>query len=672
MRILSDFTRLFESLRDRGSTKENSCNRSTLGLAMSLLLALPLVAHDYGFPPEKGSLDLPQRIGERTHTPQFQLALAALVPPTEQKEMGAGKVPGALGYSGKDRARRRFQNPLAPSERVLQLDVPYGGAIIEQVYPGSPAEAAGVRSGDVVMWQKGHRICKWRDMLPVSAGEHVELVVARGGVVRTFNLMARERDQVFRFNQVFGQAFDELRRKRSEEVKQLEETFQQIPPRSSDQKQRRDARKKLAEKYTKELRKLCDRVRERNSDANIDRICGVNYIRSKKWKEAIQSFRSADARILAPDVLYGLTHSLYNSNKKKRQEIQSAWDRTTQLLNSRERDRSHIRRIADERGRNQFRTSFPDQSSKTAREQYLALLKQEAGCQQVSPSAPAVETLLSLGVSLEESNHHSEAFHFYREALSLWETETPWRESMKIRSKILEVVGEMNEAPAMPDSAKQHSENARREIENAKKIGDLGNSVTEFRQALLDAPWWAGGYYNLAILLAQVGRYDEALELMDLYLQHAERMGKPEEARRKIAELRAQKREYEALQALQGDWNTHLGTYKVSLRGRAFRASGVNQEGCKTTFRGTILGRAVLGDITVPKCKQKKIACVMPGQSVPFEGKISSNYRSISMNFESSQYHFRYESGLAGLIGGYPCLSVRYLGTKQETMYLTR
>ena len=670
MRIPSDPARSVESESDGGSQEEISPDRYLWAPALFLLLALPLVAHDYGSPGEGETYSVPQRVdepGERTPGPQVRFVLAALGPPTEQQELGAEEVPGALGFMGRDRVRGRYINPLASSERFLQRDVPYGGAIVEQVFPGSPAEEVGVQPGDVVLWQKGKRICKARDLQPLSAGDRAELVVARGGIARTFNLVARERGQVFRFNEDFGQAYNELWKQMSEEAKLSAETSQLTP------KQQRAVRQKLQEKYAKPFRKLCDRVRKtRSSDAGIDRTCGAIYARSKKWKESIRSYQSASLSILAPDILYGLTRAQYNRNKDKRQEIQSAWDQTAQLLNSRERNRSNIRRIADERWTAEFRTNFPDQTSKTAREEYLALLRREGGCQQAPPSAPAVDTLLTLGEPLELSKRHAEAFGFYREALSLWDATSSWRESMKIRAGILKAVGKMNAPPAIPDLAKHHSDNARREFENARNVSEMGKSVTEFRRALLEAPWWAGGYYNSAIILAKMDRYDEALDFMDLYLRHAERMGEPEEARRKLAELRVKKREYEALQSLQGDWNTHLGTYSVSLRGRGFRATGVNQNGCKTTFIGTALGRTILGNIILPRCKHRKIACVVPGGSVPFEGKISANHRTISIDYENPEYHFKYEAGLAGLIGGFPCISVTYRGTNQVTMYLSR
>jgi serine protease Do len=70
------------------------------------------------------------------------------------------------------------------------------GALVSQVTPGGPAEAAGIRRGDVIVGYRGEPIAQVQDLPRVVSrtpvGERVEVVVLREGSRRTFEVRIAE------------------------------------------------------------------------------------------------------------------------------------------------------------------------------------------------------------------------------------------------------------------------------------------------------------------------------------------------------------------------------------------------------------------------------------------------------------------------------------------------
>lgn len=68
--------------------------------------------------------------------------------------------------------------------------------------------------------------------------------------------------------------------------------------------------------------------------------------------------------------------------------------------------------------------------------------------------------------------------------------------------------------PALPEEARKHRIQAEVALDS-KRYSDAANSYV---MAVRIAPWWADGYYNLALLKAELKEFDDAVRMMKRYL----------------------------------------------------------------------------------------------------------------------------------------------------------
>jgi len=87
-----------------------------------------------------------------------------------------------------------------------------------------------------------------------------------------------------------------------------------------------------------------------------------------------------------------------------------------------------------------------------------------------------------------------------------------------LREKIIRHVQTMKPAPPVPEEARRHYVMALTLFKGAKKIEDYGESIEEFKSALLIAPWWAEANRDLGMALEAAKRYDEAISALKLYM----------------------------------------------------------------------------------------------------------------------------------------------------------
>lgn len=87
-----------------------------------------------------------------------------------------------------------------------------------------------------------------------------------------------------------------------------------------------------------------------------------------------------------------------------------------------------------------------------------------------------------------------------------------------LREKIIRHVQGMKQKPAISEEANRHFIMADTFRQKAKDNKGYELAISEYREALLIAPWWAAAYNNMGILLEQVGRYDEAISALKLYI----------------------------------------------------------------------------------------------------------------------------------------------------------
>jgi tetratricopeptide (TPR) repeat protein len=87
-----------------------------------------------------------------------------------------------------------------------------------------------------------------------------------------------------------------------------------------------------------------------------------------------------------------------------------------------------------------------------------------------------------------------------------------------LREKIIKHVQTMKPAPAIPEEARRYFVKATTLMKGAKDEAGFGLAVDAYNQALLIAPWWPEAYYNFSFALESSGRFNEAINILKLYL----------------------------------------------------------------------------------------------------------------------------------------------------------
>jgi tetratricopeptide (TPR) repeat protein len=98
--------------------------------------------------------------------------------------------------------------------------------------------------------------------------------------------------------------------------------------------------------------------------------------------------------------------------------------------------------------------------------------------------------------------------------VSGWFGDTP----LLMEKKIIIYVSSMTPPPAIPDEATRDFVKAGTFMKEAKELSDYQLAIDAYEKALFNAPWWGDAYYNLGMAFKAAGRYDDAMESMNLYL----------------------------------------------------------------------------------------------------------------------------------------------------------
>jgi hypothetical protein len=91
----------------------------------------------------------------------------------------------ALGLGGGGGGNRTVALARVPYLGVQMVSLPGGAVLVQGVVPGSPAAAAGLGSGDVIVALDGHKVASPGDVDAQLAGERARLRILRGGVYLT-------------------------------------------------------------------------------------------------------------------------------------------------------------------------------------------------------------------------------------------------------------------------------------------------------------------------------------------------------------------------------------------------------------------------------------------------------------------------------------------------------
>jgi hypothetical protein len=91
-------------------------------------------------------------------------------------------------------------------------------------------------------------------------------------------------------------------------------------------------------------------------------------------------------------------------------------------------------------------------------------------------------------------------------------------DDVELRQKIVKLAATLKPPPAIPEEARRYYVKAVAIQKDAKTPEEAALAVNAYQQALLLAPWWADGYYNMSSALRLAGRYEEATTALKLYL----------------------------------------------------------------------------------------------------------------------------------------------------------
>jgi len=111
-----------------------------------------------------------------------------------------------------------------------------------------------------------------------------------------------------------------------------------------------------------------------------------------------------------------------------------------------------------------------------------------------------------------------------------------------LREKIIKHVQETKPAPAIPEEARRYFIEGNALLKAAKAQKGYELAIDAYRQCLLTAPWWAEAYYNYSVALELANRFDEAVNVLKLYIATNPGEGESRKAQDKIYEIGAKKK----------------------------------------------------------------------------------------------------------------------------------
>jgi tetratricopeptide (TPR) repeat protein len=149
-----------------------------------------------------------------------------------------------------------------------------------------------------------------------------------------------------------------------------------------------------------------------------------------------------------------------------------------------------------------------------------------------------------------------------------------------LREKIIKHVQTMKLAPAIPEEARRYFVEGNALLKAAKAQKGYGLAIDAYRQCLLIAPWWAEALYNYAVALDLANQFDEAVNVLKLYITTTPGEGESRKAQDKIYEigakkkLAAQEKEESSPQAIAAREQKKSDNWLKKLDGRRYTKPG--------------------------------------------------------------------------------------------------
>ena len=199
----------------------------------------------------------------------------------------------------------------------------------------------------------------------------------------------------------------------------------------------------------------------------------------------------------------------------------------------------------------------------------------------------------------------------------------------------------------VPEEARKHFIQARYFAQH----GAPSDAETEYKSGLELAPWYADGWYNLAMVQAGQNHYPEAISSLQIFVAGA-KGERADAAQDKIYEYEAAAKLGSKSAGMSGAWRA-LGSpdFSGSLGGERLTAAA--SDGTKLNL--IVRGGQVDGNVESPARKDEN-DCTFPGQNHPVTGRADLDGGSIEIDYVWSTYeaHTHIVNGY-GQVGTYMC-----------------
>lgn len=148
---------------------------------------------------------------------------------------------------------------------------------------------------------------------------------------------------------------------------------------------------------------------------------------------------------------------------------------------------------------------------------------------------PEIEAAESAGDAALRSGRKDEALRHYVSVIARAPRGSP--PDARLREKIIRLALSMDPRPALPEEAVRRSNRGQAYVKKAEDASGYGPAIEELEQAVIIAPWWAEGYFNLGLMQEKGKDYAGAMRNLKLYLAAVPKATDAALVKKKIDEL---------------------------------------------------------------------------------------------------------------------------------------
>ncbi len=472
-----------------------------------------------------------------------------------------------------------------------------GAFVVDYVAPGSPAERAGIRPGDVVTAVNGKRVCQGDDLTTAvsssSIGSEATVAYVRGDEIRSVKVKVANRGE---FEPEFAQ-------------------ISAAQPNITANWERRDY---------KGVSSVCKLIPEAKQ-AFTDTSCALARFNHRDWRGGTKLFNYAEAMCpQCPEIFADHAAAM----KTYLSDYADTWAKAVRLMDDFSAAQNKAFLAMDSRMAADLKKLAEQGQTQKALDQYGVLALDEVGCRSVPPSQELVSTVVDLKAKLDPTLSISEdvarqakqartaaqvaktvgemnkaeekwvgviwlapwwkegytnaadvldglgfpdhALAIGKRALELPRPKTAAQpvavaaveepisdpaeairkavnglstaekgspEEQRFRLRAITAALKMSSAPDVPMEAKRFVARGQAAIEMGQNKTDFEDAAAEFEKAIKIAPWWGDAYRGLGAASEKGASYRQAMAAYELYMKAAPNAADVNEIQSKIFKL---------------------------------------------------------------------------------------------------------------------------------------